>query len=303
MAAWEVCREERQGPDSWRQMETAQGASERGRVLCSAGPGGKGPSARRPGAHGADPPAAAAGGCAAPRPPDSPGLPPGQGPPSFPGPSPAPWCWCPQPAPPGQVAGGCGPHGWRWVGVSLQLGKPSWPQGWRNPLPSLGTQPSGRIPVSTWAPGERLPASRFPGAGGAVRHLVLSLNPVAMDSLGTGIQARPHGWRRGAHCCPTLGPSPAPPGAPRGPPPVPCQQVTASLRFGGGATPHLSRLLLPLSPQPVPHSGSSGYGSLGSNGSHEHLMSQTSSSDSAVQEDPRRRRAVRAPRSPSAHHL
>lgn len=28
VAAWEVCREERQGPDSWRQMETAQGASE-----------------------------------------------------------------------------------------------------------------------------------------------------------------------------------------------------------------------------------------------------------------------------------
>lgn len=70
-----------------------------------------------------------------------------------------------------------------------------------------------------------------------------------------------------------------------------------------GATPHLSRLLRPLSPQPVPHSGSSGYGSLGSNGSHEHLMSQTSSSDSAGQEDPRRRRAVRAPRSPSAHRL
>lgn len=201
--------------------------------------------------------------------------------------------------------------GWRvwssWVEVGGSV-PPTWeaklaPGDWRNPLPSLGTQPSGRIPVSTWAPGERLPASRFPGAGGAVRHLVLSLNPVAMDSLGTGIQARPHGWRRGAHCCPTLGPSPAPPGAPRGPPPVPCQQVTASLRFGGGATPHLSRLLLPLSPQPVPHSGSSGYGSLGSNGSHEHLMSQTSSSDSAVQEDPRRRRAVRAPRSPSAHHL
>ncbi|XP_065773241.1 period circadian protein homolog 2 [Muntiacus reevesi] len=52
-------------------------------------------------------------------------------------------------------------------------------------------------------------------------------------------------------------------------------------------TEQIHRLLL----QPVPHSGSSGYGSLGSNGSHEHLMSQTSSSDSTGQEDPRRRRA------------
>lgn len=52
-------------------------------------------------------------------------------------------------------------------------------------------------------------------------------------------------------------------------------------------TEQIHRLLL----QPVPHSGSSGYGSLGSNGSHEHLMSQTSSSDSAGQEDPRRKRA------------
>lgn len=50
-----------------------------------------------------------------------------------------------------------------------------------------------------------------------------------------------------------------------------------------------------LSPQPVPHSGSSGYGSLGSNGSHEHLMSQTSSSDSNGHEDARRSRAVGAP--------
>ncbi|KAM5268188.1 period circadian protein homolog 2 [Hipposideros larvatus] len=49
----------------------------------------------------------------------------------------------------------------------------------------------------------------------------------------------------------------------------------------------IHRLLL----QPVPHSGSSGYGSLGSNGSHEHLMSQTSSSDSNGHEDARRRRA------------
>ncbi|XP_006893570.1 PREDICTED: period circadian protein homolog 2 [Elephantulus edwardii] len=46
-------------------------------------------------------------------------------------------------------------------------------------------------------------------------------------------------------------------------------------------TEQIHRLLL----QPVPHSGSSGYGSLGSNGSHEHLMSQTSSSDSNGHED------------------
>uniref|UniRef100_A0A8C9QMA6 Period circadian protein homolog 2 n=1 Tax=Spermophilus dauricus TaxID=99837 RepID=A0A8C9QMA6_SPEDA len=49
----------------------------------------------------------------------------------------------------------------------------------------------------------------------------------------------------------------------------------------------IHRLLL----QPVPHSGSSGYGSLGSNGSHEHLMSQTSSSDSNGHEESRQRRA------------
>nr|BDH47954.1 period circadian protein homolog 2 [Tamias sibiricus] len=49
----------------------------------------------------------------------------------------------------------------------------------------------------------------------------------------------------------------------------------------------IHRLLL----QPVPHSGSSGYGSLGSNGSHEHLMSQTSSSDSNGHEESRRRRS------------
>uniref|UniRef100_G3T6N2 Period circadian regulator 2 n=1 Tax=Loxodonta africana TaxID=9785 RepID=G3T6N2_LOXAF len=51
-------------------------------------------------------------------------------------------------------------------------------------------------------------------------------------------------------------------------------------------TEQIYRLLL----QPVPHSGSSGYGSLGSNGSHEHLMSQTSSSDSNGHEDARQRR-------------
>ncbi|XP_074220722.1 period circadian protein homolog 2 isoform X1 [Camelus bactrianus] len=52
-------------------------------------------------------------------------------------------------------------------------------------------------------------------------------------------------------------------------------------------TEQIHRLLL----QPIPHSGSSGYGSLGSNGSHEHFMSQTSSSDSNGQEDSRHRRA------------
>ncbi|XP_023577846.1 period circadian protein homolog 2 isoform X2 [Octodon degus] len=52
-------------------------------------------------------------------------------------------------------------------------------------------------------------------------------------------------------------------------------------------TEQIHRLLL----QPVPHSGSSGYGSLGSNGSHEHLMSQTSSSDSNGHEDGQHRRA------------
>lgn len=59
--------------------------------------------------------------------------------------------------------------------------------------------------------------------------------------------------------------------------------------------PALHLVLLSVLPQPVPHSGSSGYGSLGSNGSHEHLMSQTSSSDSNGHEDARRRRAVGAP--------
>lgn len=37
---------------------------------------------------------------------------------------------------------------------------------------------------------------------------------------------------------------------------------------------------LSLSPQPVHNNGSSGYGSLGSNGSHEHYISVASSSDS-----------------------
>ncbi|XP_045723578.1 period circadian protein homolog 2 isoform X2 [Mirounga angustirostris] len=53
-----------------------------------------------------------------------------------------------------------------------------------------------------------------------------------------------------------------------------------------GLTEQIHRLLL----QPVPHSGSSGYGSLGSNGSHEHLMSQTSSSDSNGHEHSRWKR-------------
>ncbi|XP_058555515.1 period circadian protein homolog 2 isoform X1 [Neofelis nebulosa] len=51
-------------------------------------------------------------------------------------------------------------------------------------------------------------------------------------------------------------------------------------------TEQIHRLLL----QPVPHSGSSGYGSLGSNGSHEPLMSQTSSSDSNGHKHSRQRR-------------
>uniref|UniRef100_A0A250Y7J5 Period circadian protein homolog 2 n=1 Tax=Castor canadensis TaxID=51338 RepID=A0A250Y7J5_CASCN len=53
-------------------------------------------------------------------------------------------------------------------------------------------------------------------------------------------------------------------------------------------TEQIHRLLL----QPVPHSGSSGYGSLGSNGSHEHLMSQTSSSDSNGHEESRQRSEI-----------
>ncbi|XP_007669911.2 period circadian protein homolog 2 isoform X1 [Ornithorhynchus anatinus] len=53
-------------------------------------------------------------------------------------------------------------------------------------------------------------------------------------------------------------------------------------------TEQIYRLLL----QPVYTSGSSGYGSLGSNGSHEHLMSVTSSSDSNgnVTEDPQKKK-------------
>ncbi|XP_023596618.1 period circadian protein homolog 2 [Trichechus manatus latirostris] len=51
-------------------------------------------------------------------------------------------------------------------------------------------------------------------------------------------------------------------------------------------TEQICQLLL----QPVPYSGSSGYDSLGSNGSHEHLMSQTSSSDSNGHEDTHQRK-------------
>ncbi|KAF6115448.1 period circadian regulator 2 [Phyllostomus discolor] len=69
----------------------------------------------------------------------------------------------------------------------------------------------------------------------------------------------------------------APPSAEEPPPHAGVQELTEQIH----------RLLL----QPVPHSGSSGYGSLGSNGSHEHLMSQTSSSDSNGHEEARRRRA------------
>lgn len=66
----------------------------------------------------------------------------------------------------------------------------------------------------------------------------------------------------------------------------PCMEEKALQSGVQEFTEQIRRLLL----QPVPHSGSSGYGSLGSNGSHEHLMSQTSSSDSTGQEDPCRRR-------------
>ncbi|XP_011898333.1 PREDICTED: period circadian protein homolog 2 isoform X2 [Cercocebus atys] len=67
----------------------------------------------------------------------------------------------------------------------------------------------------------------------------------------------------------------------------PCTEEKALHPSVQELTEQIHRLLL----QPVPHSGSSGYGSLGSNGSHEHLMSQTSSSDSNGHEDSRRRRA------------
>ena len=122
---------QRQGPNSRRLMETLQGASERGRVLCPAGPGGEGPAAWCPGAHRADPPAAAAGACAAPRPPRQPGAAPS------PGSAPTPQARFLFPAPPctlllvsttrspGPAAGGCGPRGWGRVGASLQLWKPS----------------------------------------------------------------------------------------------------------------------------------------------------------------------------------
>lgn len=49
-----------------RQMKTTQGPFERGRVLCSAVHRGEGHAALRSGAHRADPPAAAAGGCPTP---------------------------------------------------------------------------------------------------------------------------------------------------------------------------------------------------------------------------------------------
>ncbi|XP_058389294.1 period circadian protein homolog 2 [Diceros bicornis minor] len=67
----------------------------------------------------------------------------------------------------------------------------------------------------------------------------------------------------------------------------PCAEEKAPHPSIQELTEQIHRLLL----QPVPHSGSSGYGSLGSNGSHEHLMSQTSSSDSNGHEDSCARRA------------
>ena len=215
---------QRQGPNSQRRMETLQGASERGRVLCPAGSGGKGPAARCPGAHRADPPAAAAGACADPAPLDSPEPPPGRGPPPLPRPfscfqhHPAPSCWCPQLAALGQRLEGVVPKDGGGWGRPSSSGSRASPRGLEKP-PVLRDTALRKNSCEHMGPGGKLPASRFPGAGGTVRHLVLSLNPVAMDSLGTGIQAWPHGWKRGAHHRQTLGPSPAPPGAQRGPPP------------------------------------------------------------------------------------
>lgn len=156
-----------------------------------------------------------------------------------------------------------------------------WPRGCR-----LGDIPS--VQDATLAPGgleKALPRPQghrtqewFQGRWGNCQ----SLNPAARAlragvpgssvSCGQGSGTSPGGgdWEPPK---PDPGCSPAPPGPHPGPP--------------GGSRP------LSLSPQPVPHSGSSGYGSLGSNGSHEHLMSQTSSSDSTGQEDPCRRRVVR----------
>ncbi|XP_013013054.2 period circadian protein homolog 2 isoform X2 [Cavia porcellus] len=68
---------------------------------------------------------------------------------------------------------------------------------------------------------------------------------------------------------------------------LPCVEEKALYPNIQELTEQIHRLLL----QPVPHSGSSGYGSLGSNGSHEQLMSQTSSSDSTGHEEARHRRA------------
>ncbi|XP_031224291.1 period circadian protein homolog 2 [Mastomys coucha] len=67
----------------------------------------------------------------------------------------------------------------------------------------------------------------------------------------------------------------------------PCPEEKAPHPSVQELTEQIHRLLM----QPVPHSGSSGYGSLGSNGSHEHLMSQTSSSDSNGQEESHRRKS------------
>lgn len=66
----------------------------------------------------------------------------------------------------------------------------------------------------------------------------------------------------------------------------PCAEEKAPHPGVQELTEQIHRLLL----QPVPHSGSSGYGSLGSNGSQEHLLSHTSSSDSNGHEDSRQRR-------------
>lgn len=99
-------------------------------------------------------------------------------------------------------------------------------------------------------------------------------------------------WRLRVWRSLTLGPNAVPPH----PRPVPPGGSWPPVHLAVGRQPHMPPSPVPrppvCSPQPVPHSGSSGYGSLGSNGSHEHLMSQTSSSDSNGHEDARRRRAV-----------
>lgn len=290
MAAQGVCREEEAGARLTETMETRQGASERGRVLCPARPGGKGPTARRPGAHGADPPAAAAGGCAAPCPLDSPEPPPDQAPPPFPGPSPVssatlhprtgvrnsqPWA-----------------SGW---GHPSNSGSRAGPRGLEKPPPVLRDAALRKNSCEHLGPGNDFLLLGAQGLGVLSGTLFCLSTPWPWIPWGLGSRPGPMAGSRE--------PTTTRPWAQAQPHLVPTEGHHPPAGHGlsesqQGTTCHLSRLLLPLFPQPVPHSGSSGYGSLGSNGSHEHLMSQTSSSDSAGQEDPRRKRAVRAPRPP-----